>query len=284
MATTKNYAKSVGVYCLFDTESKNLYEDDSVKVMILMDAGKAKFVVYNKTSQVLFLDKANSFAYTNGQPQTLFTNAAYTTGKNTGSGASVNLGSVAGAIGIGGAVGSLLGGVNVGGGNSVTNTTTVYEQRVIAVAPQSLTVLYEWTPTDNLNKQILEPSFFNLLSPLGKFHNQMSGEKEKFRQGMTKHYTSSFQSPLALKGIVSYSSSERFENAKLANVECYVSDVFIDTYKSLKKKEKSKIDIQQQLANRSYFAFRSGGNIGAFFGILAGTYAVIGGIVYIALL
>ncbi|MBQ9204936.1 MAG: hypothetical protein IJ155_11945 [Prevotella sp.] len=293
MVFTSVYAKRVSVYCLFDTESKSLYEDDNVKVMIIMDSGKAKFAVYNKTQQVLFVDKANSFAYTNGQPQTLFTNAAYTTGKSTGKGASVNLGSVANAMGIGGAAGSLLGGVNVGGGSSVMNTTTVFEQRVMAVAPQSVSVLYEWVPTENFNEQLMVAGRYAghwelKAGELGKFVNQLSGEKEKFRSGMVKHYETSFQSPLAMKGVVSYSTSDKFENPTLVNVESYISDVYVDTYKSYKKKEKSEINVQQYLT-RPYFAFRSGGiSGGALYGeilvTILGTSAIVAGGVLIAVM
>lgn len=293
MAFTSVYAKRVSVYCLFDTENKSLFEDDNVKVMIVMDSGKAKFAVYNKTSQVLFIDKANSFAYTNGQPQTLFTNAAYTTGKTTGKGASVNMGSVANAMGIGGAAGTLLGGVNVGGGSSVTNSTTVFEQRIIAIAPQSINVLYEWVPTQSFNEQLMVSGEYAghwelKAGKLGNFYNQMSGEKEKFRSGMIKHYESAFQSPLAMKGVVSYSASEKFENPTLANVECYVSDVYVDTHKSYKKKEKSEINVQQYLT-RPYFAFRSGGiSGGALYGetfaTIVGTGVIVGGAIAIAVL
>ena len=47
------------------------------------------------------------------------------------------MGSVAGALGVGGVIGTLAGGVNVGGGKSSSSTTVTYAQRVVAIPPKS---------------------------------------------------------------------------------------------------------------------------------------------------
>lgn len=56
-------------------------------------------------------------------------------------GGGVNVGSVAGAVGIGGIVGQALGGVNVGGSKGSSVTTTTYAQRFISIPPKSAVFL-----------------------------------------------------------------------------------------------------------------------------------------------
>ena len=47
------------------------------------------------------------------------------------------MGSVAGALGIGGVLGTLANGVNVGGASSTGTSTTTYSQRVISIPPMA---------------------------------------------------------------------------------------------------------------------------------------------------
>ena len=63
------------------------------------------------------------------------------TSKGSTAGGSVNLGSVAGAVGVGGVLGRLAGGVNVGGSNSTTISKVEYAQRVLAIPPMSSKML-----------------------------------------------------------------------------------------------------------------------------------------------
>lgn len=96
-----------------------------------------QFVIKNKSSQTLYIDLANTFYVNMGQSQTFYIPSSTTTSKTSSGGGSVNLGAVTGALGIGGAAGTLANGVNVGGGSSSTTTNTTYSQRIIALAPMS---------------------------------------------------------------------------------------------------------------------------------------------------
>ncbi len=60
-----------------------------------------------------------------------------TSGKNGGS--SINLGSISSALGVGGVVGTLSSGINVGGGKSSYSSTTKKEERFIIIPPHSKT-------------------------------------------------------------------------------------------------------------------------------------------------
>ncbi|MCC8117927.1 MAG: hypothetical protein LIP09_04145 [Bacteroidales bacterium] len=91
----------------------------------------------NLTDQTIYLDLANTFIIDNGKSTSLFVPSATSVSTSKSTGGSVNLGSVANAVGVGGAVGTIANGVNVGGGSSNTSTTVTYSQRVVAIPPHS---------------------------------------------------------------------------------------------------------------------------------------------------
>lgn len=93
--------------------------------------------IRNKSDKMVYLDLANSFFIRgrNSEPYYVPTATSQTDGKT--SGGSVNLGSVAGAMGIGGSVGKIASGINVGGSSSSISTTITYSQRIISIPPMS---------------------------------------------------------------------------------------------------------------------------------------------------
>ena len=103
-------------------------------------------VVENRTSEIMVIDQTMSFfVNTDGNSTSYYDPTVRTTevtdhSSNT-KGTSVNLGAVAGALGIGGRLGGLLGGVNVGNadteGTSISNVTTIADQPRVSLAPKS---------------------------------------------------------------------------------------------------------------------------------------------------
>ena len=106
--------------------------------------GEVNVLVKNNTDKIMTIDRTKSFfrnqagnsiAYYDPtvKAQSQSTMVSETTG------ASVNLGSIAGAAGIGGPLGVALGGITVGGsestGTTKTNTTYVIDQPQISIAP-----------------------------------------------------------------------------------------------------------------------------------------------------
>ena len=70
---------------------------------------KYAIIIRNKTSRTIYVDKAACFAVSSsGTTKIYFDSQEYTVtqGKNSSSGASVSLGSVANALGVGGVVGT----------------------------------------------------------------------------------------------------------------------------------------------------------------------------------
>jgi len=103
-------------------------------------------IVYNRTSEIMTIDQTMSFfVNTDGKSTSYYDPTVRTTSTTDLSsktkGATVNLGSIAGALGIGGVVGQIANGVNVGGsgttGQSVTNATYVSDQPRVSLAPNS---------------------------------------------------------------------------------------------------------------------------------------------------
>lgn len=247
-------AKRVGVYCFFADNGSQFYEDENVKAVIAMEGKIGQLALYNKTDKIIYVDRANTFAYTNGQPETLFKNSATTTSHTKGQGASLNLGGVAGSLGIGGIVGGILGGATFGGGSSDQNGTTVFEQRVIAIAPKSIFVLYSWNALkDDFDKSKVEVGG---LGQQGRFVNSNTGSKEKFRKGLSRHYEDGM-SPLELRGVIKYSTEENFNSSHLVNVSNYITDIVIDNFRGVKNVN-CNLPYCHQFSERSVYSFKAG--------------------------
>lgn len=94
--------------------------------------------VTNKTGAPIYLDLASCFKILNGNHAVpYFTNSTYVEGKGTSTGASLNLGAVAGAFGIGGFAGAVASGINAGGSVSNSAEIQTVEQQILTVPAYS---------------------------------------------------------------------------------------------------------------------------------------------------
>ena len=139
------------LYCVLRPSTESVFADANVEMIvnsnykrgesplpeIQMDEVNYVVTIKNKTKNTIYLDLGNSFFVRGEQSEPYYipTANSSTTGVSTGVG--VNMGAVAGAMGVGGAVGKLADGINVSKGSSQYNTTITYSQRVIAVPPMS---------------------------------------------------------------------------------------------------------------------------------------------------
>lgn len=107
--------------------------------------GKLEVYVQNMTDSTMIIDRAMSFFVNSDGMSTSYYDPTIQTTTTTDmdsstQGANVNLGAVAGALGVGGVAGRLLSGVNVGGsstgGQSVSNTTYIVDQPSVAIGPR----------------------------------------------------------------------------------------------------------------------------------------------------
>ena len=94
--------------------------------------------VTNNTASPVYLDLASCFKIMNGNHAVpYFTNSTYVEGKGGSNGASLNLGAVAGAFGIGGFAGAIAGGMNVGGSASTSAEIQTVEQQILTIPAYS---------------------------------------------------------------------------------------------------------------------------------------------------
>ncbi|MCM1519743.1 MAG: hypothetical protein NC098_03055 [Lachnoclostridium sp.] len=103
--------------------------------------GMYKIKVTNKSSKNIYVDMTNSFRINSkGEVETFFNNTSVSHSSSQGSGAGINLGAVTGALGIGGVLGTISSGINVGKDN--TDGTTITEQQdAIVVIPPGGTII-----------------------------------------------------------------------------------------------------------------------------------------------
>lgn len=111
------------------TESMQGAEDSSLDMMVV--------TLKNKTDKTIYIDLGTSYFITGEESTPYYIPTATTSSSGNMSGGSVNMGSVAGALGIGGVLGTLANGVNVGGASSTGTSTTTYSQRVISIPPMA---------------------------------------------------------------------------------------------------------------------------------------------------
>lgn len=120
---------------------------DKAKIAVaytISEDGALTAIVYNRTAEIMTIDQTRSFfVNSNGVSTSYYDPTIRSTSKtdlsSTTQGVSVNLGAVAGALGLGGALGQIASGINVGGSNTdgvaTTNTSYIADQPQVAIAP-----------------------------------------------------------------------------------------------------------------------------------------------------
>ena len=180
-----------------------------------------QFSIKNKTNRTIYLDLGNTFYITMGQSICFYTPSSTTTTSSSSSGGSVNLGTVAGALGIGGVAGTLANGVNVGGGATSGTTNTIYAQRVIPVAPMgnvTLDAQYMFGKEDKLLCKGLTYSSYlgNPYVHFAKTAPMLIGDHYSYHED---------SSPVNLSFIISYSKSEDCQNLKTQTANFFLKDL-----------------------------------------------------------
>jgi len=221
-----------GAYCFFQ-DGKNVYEDANVLVSIEIRGSYIDLEIKNKTNNVLYVDKGISFAFKNNEPVCMFQNTSHTTGTSKDNGASVNLGAIAGAAGIGDLVGGLASGINVGGGKSVQDQTTTYEKRIIALAPQAKSLLYKWT----ISKEDI--AFY-----LNK----------KYQEGRIFDFDEN-GSPCVIKAVVNYSNNENMQSAIQFIASTHVVAIVVDSSKGVYYDDLNKTKYCEKYRSLPFFSF-----------------------------
>lgn len=217
-------AKKANAKWYFLTQtSSSITEDENIKVeygfytrYVVEEYSLAPYPVlrasiYNKTDKIIFVDLGTSYLKRNDMASAIYTPQSTSTmvGQNIGIG--VNAGAIANAVGIGGKVGTVMGGVNVGGGKSSSTTTTIYNQRFVSVPPKSSVSLDDVEIFIPNTERILG-NFFYFKSVGHPKRVWCLAYKTKLKSGEIMDFSSS---PFFNIGIyLNYSLSENFESSK----------------------------------------------------------------------
>ena len=132
----------------------------------ISEDGELVVAIKNNTDEIMIIDQTNSFLVNSDgssisyyDPTVRATSNTSTTSQTHGS--SINLGAVAGALGVGGLVGTLASGINVGSastdGFSTTNMEYFVDQPKISLGPKGALISKEYA-VKNLGKSFLSNS------------------------------------------------------------------------------------------------------------------------------
>ena len=193
-----------------------------------------RFAIKNKTNQTIYLDLANTFYVSLGQSICYYIPSSTTNSHSSSGGGSINLGAVTGALGLGGAVGTIANGVNVGGGSTNTTTNTTYSQRIVAIAPQSTINLTPQYLFCNNDKKLVEGLCYDLVSTsLASYsydycvYANFSSKSQSGQMKVGDNYVYSIDnSPVKLSFFVAYSKSEQCTNEHVLQSHYYLSNIF----------------------------------------------------------
>ncbi|MDE6021394.1 MAG: hypothetical protein K2H01_10440 [Ruminococcus sp.] len=130
--------------------------------------GRIGVIIKNLTDEILTIDQEKSFFInTTEESKSYFDPNVYSSSQTDysfgTSGTSINLGSVSSALGIGGRLGNLLGGIGVNNssttGVSVANTITITDQRQVNIGPRGTIALSKVFPVSGVGKNNVSQTF-----------------------------------------------------------------------------------------------------------------------------
>ena len=189
-----------------------------------------QFKIKNKSTRTIYLDLGNTFYTMLGQPVCYYVPTSTTTSSSSSSGGSVNLGAVAGAAGIGGTLGTLAGGVNVGGGTTSGTSSTTFSQRVIAIPPMSTKALEPQSMYGLVEKYLGQGirvrwynQFISYMPILGIYFSK-DDAVGPMKEGDQYSYLPE-SSPVNFSFMLSYSLSENCQKEKSMTVHYYLKDL-----------------------------------------------------------
>lgn len=185
-----------------------------------------QFSISNKTDNTIYIDLGNTFYVSMGQSFPYYVPVSTTTSSGSSSGAGVNAGAIAGALGIGGGLATLAGGINIGGGKSNATTTTTFSQRVIALPPHSTHTLEPCFMFGDELRTICQG--FSLRRVSG-FHVCAANFNEENGGRMAEYDVYSYSeqsSPLQLSFVTAYSKTENFSSSCSIQAGLYLKEMY----------------------------------------------------------
>lgn len=122
-------ANRVGVYCYMAAEGSHVYADKNIRAsLVLSPDGVALLEVNNLTDSIIYVDRANSFAYVNGDSEPFFIPSADTEGNGF----------------VQGIITSDNWDAATFSGFSHSQSHTVFDRRTQPIAPHGRAIVYVW--------------------------------------------------------------------------------------------------------------------------------------------
>ena len=272
------FARRVGVYCYMGNVGGEVCSDENVCVSLSVGPdGAALLQVENLTNRVAYVDRGNSFAYTNDLSRPLFMPSSSTESHTYSHGI----------------VDAVTPDLTVVDAESHTNSHTVYDQRIVPVAPYGRAVIYAWDHLPLLLRNDMVDigntgqwfhyrckGHFLTASTDTRYHDVMTN-KRPFRKGDVRHYTPD-ASPLALSADVQYSFTESGEDSQRLQVSDYVVAMIVGSYKGVSKDGVLTGLTVGNERQQPCFAFRSGRAAGNVLYDVAAVAAAVGIVAFIA--
>lgn len=202
-------------------------EDIEINFESVYGYGYAYYIVItNKTDRPIYIDKGNCFRQEGNEEAFCYyeNTEQITVNAGGGSGASIGLGSVAGALGVGGVVGQLAGGIGVGGGTSRSASTTYLEQRVIAIPPHGHKRLSEQRTIKTRNGSLLNSAQYETLGTLEAFPWILPVKRGIVNKGGVKVLQEE-EIPWSRTYYLTYSTEEDFRTYSSLQVSLYVREI-----------------------------------------------------------
>lgn len=191
--------------------------------------------IKNRTSRTIYIDLGNTFFSRKNESQAYYVPSATSTGASTSSGVSVNAGAVANALGIGGNIGKLANGIDVGSATEKTSVNTVFSQRVIAIPPLSTKRLepvsiFDENDTHGLyceGMSVKKPEGNGIVMGVPGYIAALAldrGKGQEYKRGEQIDFDEK-TSPVHFSALVSYSFSEDCSNVRTAPVTYYLHSI-----------------------------------------------------------
>lgn len=142
----KSNKKASLLYCQCELDKQSKIADKNVELKFssprksdgtVYNYKSFKVSIKNKSTETIYLDLGKCFLIRGSESIQCYVPSVTSNTSGQSIGTSVNMGSVANAMGVSGALGTLAQGVNVGGGKSSSSTTTTFAQRIVPVPPMS---------------------------------------------------------------------------------------------------------------------------------------------------
>lgn len=184
-----------------------------------------QFSIKNKTNRTLYIDLGNTFYISMGESCCLYVPSSTTSQASSSSGGSINLGTIADVLGVGGAAGTIANGVNVGRGATNGASSTIYAQRIVAIAPLATLNLTPQYMFGNENKQLRKDMEYHKWG-IGDylFVFIYNSDNDPFLTGEQYSYTE-ISSPINYSFVLSYSETEDFRITKSQSIHLYLKDL-----------------------------------------------------------